>query len=233
MRVAILISGRLKCYEKCLIPLLKNANYTIDLFCSINDNERSYYDDARQRLNPWLVEMYVKKYEFPENFYNTFIAASGDGSRPINQMSCFFNDRKAFELATSYADENGFEYDAYMKYRADIQTSSLPDVVTSDEFEIYSVVPWCNYHVPLLDREIPSYLDGEIVGWVSDAIVFGNRKSMEAYTETHNFCVEMNELFEGHYPCNFEPSVTQNAYDKGLKINYFNKPYSLNSERRQ
>lgn len=35
MKVAVLITGRLKCYENRLISLLENSNYDIDLFCSI------------------------------------------------------------------------------------------------------------------------------------------------------------------------------------------------------
>ena len=132
-------------------------------------------------------------------------------------------------MATKYADDNGFEYDAYMKYRADIITSSLPLVDKSDEYKINSVVPWCNYTAPLVTREPLGY--GELVPWVSDAIVYGNRMSMRAYTETYNFCMEMLELFEGKYPCNFEPSVTQNAYDKMLSIKYFNNSYTIDQAR--
>jgi len=231
MRVAVLISGRLRCYERCLIPLLQKANYDIDLFCSINDEDGPYYEEARKNLEPWLKGLYINKYTFPERFDELYIAPPPAHTKPIGQMSMFFNDRNAFDMAVSYAEENNFEYDSYMKYRADVQTSALPDVVKSSEFEIYSVIPWCNYTVPLLVRETPSYLDGDLVDWVSDAIVFGNRKSMEAYTDTHNFCLEMTELFRGEYPCNFEPSVTQNAYDKELKINYFNRPYTLDPSR--
>ena len=43
--------------------------------------------------------------------------------------------------------------------------------------------------------------------------------------------VEMNELWNGLYPIAFEPSVTQNAYDKGVEIEYFHaifsRPWSL------
>ena len=48
MKVAVFISGRLKCYESCLIPILQRTSYDVDLFCSINDVESSYYDTARK-----------------------------------------------------------------------------------------------------------------------------------------------------------------------------------------
>ena len=58
MRVAVLISGRLRCYERCLIPLLQKANYDIDLFCSINDEDGPYYEEARKKFRT-LVERTV------------------------------------------------------------------------------------------------------------------------------------------------------------------------------
>lgn len=233
MRIALLISGRIKCYESCLLPLLQNAKYNVDLFASINDVECEYYDSVRKNLSPWLKGLYVSPYSFPQRFMEIFINMNTNSPepKPYNPMSMFFNDRKAFDMATEYSDENMFEYDAYLKYRSDIITSSLPNVKKSEEYEIFSVVPWCNYTVPVLTRNPLGY--GELVSWVSDATVYGNRESMRAYTDTHNFCMEMVELFDGRYQCSFEPSVTQNAYDKQLTINYFQQPYILDSSRHQ
>ena len=233
MRIAILISGRLKCYQSCLLPLLKSANYHIDLFCSINDIESEYYEIARKNLSPWLKSLYVHPYSFPDRFEKIFVNINTNlpEPKPYNPMSMFFNDRNAFDMATKYADSNGFEYDAYMKYRSDIITSSLPEINTTDSYKIFSVVPWCNSTSPVVTRDPLGY--GIDVPWVSDAIVYGNRNSMQVYTETYNFCMEMLELFEGRYPCNFEPSVTQNTYDKFLIVEYFNKPYTIDPSRHQ
>ena len=93
------------------------------------------------------------------------------------------------------------------------------------------MVPWCNSTSPVVTRDPLGY--GIDVPWVSDAIAYGNRNSMQVYTETYNFCMEMLELFEGRYPCNFEPSVTQNTYDKFLRVEYFNKPYTIDPSRHQ
>ena len=233
MRVALLISGRLKCYQSCLLPLLKKAQYEIDVFCSINDIESEYYQTAKRNLSPWLKGLYVQPYSFPKRFSEIFVNINTNlpEPKPFNPMSMFYNDRKAFEMATEYADANGFEYDAYMKYRSDIITSSLPKISNSGNHKIFSVVPWCNHTAPIVTRDPIGY--GKVVPWVSDAIVYGNRKSMKSYTETHNFCMEMLELFDGKYPCNFEPSVTQNAYDKKLEIEYFNSPYTIDPSRHQ
>lgn len=233
MRIAILISGRLKCYQSCLLPLLESVNYDVDLFCSINDIESEYYEIARKNLSPWLKSLYVYPYSFPDRFEQIFVNINTNlpEPKPYNPMSMFFNDRNAFDMATKYADSNEFEYDAYMKYRSDIITSSLPEINTTDSYKIFSVVPWCNYTAPVVTRDPLGY--GIDVPWVSDAIVYGNRNSMQAYTETHNFCMEMLELFGGRYPCNFEPSVTQNTYDKFLRVEYFNKPYTIDPSRHQ
>lgn len=233
MRVAILISGRLKCYQSCLLPLLENVKYDVDLFCSINDIESQYYETVRNNLHFWLKDLYVHPYTFPKRFEEIFVNINTDlpEPKPYNPMSMFFNDRNAFDMATKYADSNGFEYDAYMKYRSDIITSSLPEINITDSYKIFSVVPWCNYTAPVVIRDPLGY--GVNVPWISDAVVYGNRNSMRAYTETYNFCMEMLELFEGRYPCNFEPSVTQNAYDKFLRVEYFDKPYTIDPSRHQ
>jgi len=233
MRLAVLISGRLKCYQSCLIPLLEGTSYNVDLFCSVNDIESEYYNIARKNLSPWLKGLYIEPFSFPKRFNEIFVNINTNlpEPKPYNPMSMFFNDRNAFDMATKYADSNGFEYDTYMKYRSDIITSSLPAVDLSEEYEIKSVVPWCNHTAPLVTRDPVGY--GQVVPWVSDAIVYGNRNSMKAYTETYNFCMEMLELFGGRYPCNFEPSVTQNAYDKMLSIKYFNNPYTIDPARHQ
>lgn len=233
MKVALLISGRLKCYETCLLPLLQGSSYKIDLFVSVNDKESSYYEQAKINLSSWLRGLYVKPYCFPDKFNEIFVNVNTNlpEPKPYNPMSMFFNDRKAFNMAVEYADTNEFEYDAYMKYRSDIITSSFPEIKKSNNFEIFSVVPWCNHTAPLVVRDPIGY--GNLVPWVSDAIVYGNRNSMRAYTDTYNFCLEMLELFDGRYPCNFEPSVTQNSYDKNLSIQYFNNPYTIDPSRHQ
>jgi hypothetical protein len=50
----MLLSGRIKCYETCLLPLLQGSLYDIDVFASVNDVESKYYDDSRKNLFPWV-----------------------------------------------------------------------------------------------------------------------------------------------------------------------------------
>jgi len=244
MRVAVLISGRLKCYERCLIPLLESSDYDIDLFISINAKRDDYHNQALNNLSKWLKGEYIFPYVIPYHYKDIFINMNSGTNEPLpyNQLSMFFNDRKCFELATEYADNNKFEYDAYMKYRSDIITDELPDIKTKNDYKIFSVVPWNNSYSSVIDRSKPTIYnsvgDWKLpktvnVPWVSDAIVYGNRMSMDAYTQTYNYCLEMNQLWNGLYPVAFEPSVTQNVYDRGLEVEYFSAPYTIDPLRHQ
>lgn len=242
MRVAILISGRLKCYETRLIPLLKNSDYEVDLFISINAERDQYHNEALNNLSKWIRGEYICPYIVPKEYENKFINLNTGVNSPLpyNQLSMFFNDRKSFEIATQYADINQFEYDSYMKYRSDIIVDKLPDIKVSEEYKIFSVIPWNNHYCPVIDRSKPTIYNSpgnwnlpETIDapWVSDAIVYGNRNSMDAYTQTYSYCLEMNELWGGLYPVAFEPSVTQNVYDKGLGVEYFYQSYTIDPSR--
>jgi hypothetical protein len=234
MRIAMLLSGRIKCYETCLLPLLQGSLYDIDVFASVNDVESKYYDDARKNLFPWVKKLYVSPYSFPERFNEIFVNVHTNTSepKPYNPLSMFFNQRKAFNFAIEYADSNEFEYDSYLIFRADIETQSLPSIQVTDEYKLFSAVPCCNHTAPRVSRKPVGYTD-EYLPWICTDIAYGNRKVIETYTETYNFCMEMMELFEGRYPCNFEPSLLQNVYDKNMPVEFFHHPHILSSSRHQ
>ena len=153
----------------------------------------------------------------------------------------FYNDRNAFDMAVKYADENEFEYDAYMKFRSDIISDDFPQIIKTDEYKIFSVIPLCQYVCPIVNRELKilEHINGDgspvmdkCVPWISDAIAYGNRKSMNTYCDTYNFVMEINNDWGGNYPINFEPCVTQNIYDKKMSFEYFNHRYALDRNRR-
>ena len=76
-------------------------------------------------------------------------------------------------MATKYADENGFEYDAYLKYRSDLIADDMPDIQKTVERKVFSVVPSCDFTEPLVNRETKTL--GPEVPIVSDAVAYGNR----------------------------------------------------------
>jgi hypothetical protein len=245
MKIAILISGRSARYDVCLLNILNNTSYDVDVFMSINDNECEYYEVMRQKLSKWLKDVCIKPYNVPDDFENyspnTLRQRVGDRLVPLHNLSMFYNDRNAFDMAAKYADENEFEYDAYMKFRSDIISDNFPQIIKTDEYKIFSVVPLCQYVCPLVNRELKilEHINGDgspvmdkCVPWISDAIAYGNRKSMNTYCDTYNFVMEINNDWGGNYPINFEPCVTQNIYDKKMSFEYFNHPYALDRNRR-
>jgi hypothetical protein len=237
MRVAVLISGRAARYEVCLYNILQKKKYDYDLFISVNDDPCEYYDIMGEKLSPWIRGLEVSPYTVPENFKNdhpSSIKQLVNGKFvPLNVLSMFYNDKKAFNMATAYADENKFEYDAYVKYRSDIMVNDFPEIIKSDEYKIYSAVPSCDFKAPIVSREDNRYM--ELVPIVCDAVAYGNRKSMEAYCDTYNYVLEINNLWRNvsnDYILNFEPCLTQNVYDKKVPVERFNYPYKLDGNRR-
>ena len=233
MRIAVLISGRAARYEVCLYNILQKRTYDYDLFISVNDKPGKYYSSMAHKLSPWIKGLEVSPYTVPEDFENDnpkSIKQLVNGKFvPLNVMSMFYNDKKAFNMATSYADENEFEYDAYVKYRSDIMVDDFPTIIKSDEYKIYSAIPPCDFEVPIVNREVNRYT--ELVPIVCDAVAYGNRRSMEAYCDTYNYVLEMNNLMT-EYLLNFEPCLTQNVYDKRVPVERFNYPYKLDGNRR-
>ena len=234
MRVAILISGRSARYEVCLLPILLKKKYKFDLFLSINDTNCAYYENMKKILQPWLKELYVSPYYLPdgfENYHPRSLRQLINGKFvPHNTMSMFYNDMNSFNMATKYADKNGFEYDAYLKYRSDLITSDFPDIQKTSEVKIFSTVPSCDFKECLVNRETKTL--GRSVDIISDAVAYGNRKSMSYYCDTYNFVLEINNDWQGNFPINFEQCVTQQIYDKGIPVERFNYDYKLDGNRR-
>ena len=234
MRVAVLISGRASRYEVCLKHLLEKNKYEYDLFFSVNDEPCKYYDVMEKNLQPWLKGLQIKPFSVPEDFENhhpgTLRQNVDSKFVPLNVMSMFYNDMNAFNMATKYADDNGFEYDAYLKYRSDLIVDDMPHIVKSSDYKIFSTVPLCDFTAPLVDRNTISL--GTHVPIVSDAIAYGNRESMRVYCETYEFILEMNSLWEKKYQLHFETCLTQNVYDKNIPVERFSYSYKLDGNRR-
>lgn len=234
MRVAVLISGRAARYEVCLKRLLEKNKHEYDLFISVNDEPCKYYDVMKESLQPWLKGLEIKPFSLLDDFENhhpVTVRQSVNGKFvPQNVMSMFYNDMNAFNMATKYADDNGFEYDAYLKYRSDIIADDMPNIVKSSDYKIFSTVPSCDFTVPLIDRNTISL--GTLVPLVSDAIAYGNRESMNAYCKTYEFILEMNLLWEKKYQIHFETCLTQNVYDKNISVERFSYSYEIDGNRR-
>ena len=234
MKVALLISGRSSRYEVCLLPILENTNVNVDIFMSINDDPCPYYDLMQKRLSKWLKSIHFQKYQFPENFKNIHPHtpdqkpnSSREGKFPINVMSMFYNDKKSYNMASSYGD-----YDIYLKYRSDILSDSLPSFITTAEYKLFSAIPncWHSDGSPVYNRKNNSF--EHRIPWVCDAIAYGNKESMKSYCSTYDFINEVNQIRNGDYQISYEPCLTQNVYDKNLPVEYFKYSYLLDKNRR-
>lgn len=228
MRIALLISGRATSYEKCLLPILEQEDeIVVDLFMAINNTECEYFEVMRGRLKKWLVYCDVKEFEYPketvwENTLTDKYQKVGDKFIPYNALSMFYHDNKAFKEATKYADENGFEYDYYMKYRSDINDSKLPRINNMEDDIVYCAKPLYVFKSRGIHKQ----------DWVSDAIAFGRRGPMSVYCNTYDFVINKNKELNNKYYIAYEDSLTDCLLENGVNYKYENIPYALDYNRR-
>lgn len=234
MNVAIFISGRLNSYEEKLLKLLKNSNYNIHLYLSINDIQSNFYLKALNKLSNYVIDVNFEIFEIPMSFSEKFINKDTNDRLPLpyNQLSMFYNDAKCLSMIEAYQKRNNYFYDLIMKFRSDILpfSNNFPQLKAPEENFLYSVIPPTTEQMYLLNNKKNNFVNKKIP-WISDAIIYGNFLSMKKYTNTYKFCLLLNDNFNGRYPCDFEPSVTLNAYYQNLEIEYFNYNYKLSEFR--
>lgn len=236
VKIAMIISGRIARYDVCLLKTLLDTPYhDIDLFISINDenSEAIYYDIMKLKLQPYLKDYKIHKYNVPIDIFDLIKDKPDIRSHtieinnffiPYNQLSMFYNDNIAFKLAYEYADKNKFEYDIYMKYRSDIGNITIPKIIPlqNNDIHLHNVIPKCNF--------ISGGLYKKAI--VSDAIAWGNRKTMNIYFNTYNYAIEKLKLTNGNYYIAFECTLTDNIYENKLEHSYYKINYNLDRNRR-
>ena len=231
MKIALLISGRETRYEACLLPMLEKTEHNIDLFISINDEECEYYEIMKSKLAKWLKGIYIKPYNFPDNFKCTYrddfryiYQLINDIYLPKNILSSFFNDNNAFNMAIKYADDNYFEYDYYVKFRADIIADSLPIFEKPDHeiYKIFNVEHFCKFYT---FGKYSKLAISTICDW-------GNRKSMNIYCNTYRYALEQNILHNFDYIFHFESNIIDNLFDNNIELEYRSYKYSLDKNRK-
>lgn len=227
----MLLSGRVTRYEVCLLPILEKSNLDIDLFISINGENCEYYEIMKIKLSKWLKGVNIHPYIIPEDFHANFI----DDHRhcfqlinnkwvPRNQLSMYYNDNLAFNMALEYSNKNNFEYDIFMRFRADLFNTDLPDLNNFDKNNdiLYSINPQC-------------YFTGfgiYNVGIISSDWVWGNKNVMSVYCNTYNYVLDKCRILNGNYIVHYESNHTDNIYENKVKIEYVNIRYNIDKHRK-
>lgn len=142
--------------------------------------------------------------------------------KPLFQMSMYFNDMNAYNMAIKHSVNNNFEYDCVMKYRADMINTTMPDLLNKNNNILYSVQPLCWVVTQGIYKTL----------CVSDAWCWGSPTIMKQYCDTYNFVLDILKKQNGDYYIAYEDCVTDNCYDKKMKIVFVKIDYGLDANRR-
>jgi hypothetical protein len=239
MRVAVLLSGRVKSYESFL-RVLENAckKHEIDVFISVNDTYSEFYETLKQRFGSFLKGLECTPYKLPEDWHYTHAGAK---TLPyINAMSCFYNDENVFRMACEYADKNKILYDVYLRTRSDI------DVATNDfpEFDsrvseglLFCVRPLWDPKLWFQDTDPTSATGcyGKTIHSEKLAtadVGYGNRDAMSIYCGTYRNILKRVKEENGNYIVWFEPCLTIHLEESGYPWEFFTYTYEYSSNRR-
>lgn len=239
MKIAIILSGRIVHYDKCLIPLLeeysKNIDISIDIFASINDTDnKKYYNIFREKLKKYLKGIYIKEYKIPEFIKNNHIHEYNydgierrkknpeDIERIINNsLSMFYNDNNAFKMSIEYSKKYNFDYDLFFKFRADIYNTKFP------KFEINNILNCVKPKSYFKTHGICKKM------CISDCYAWGNKNIMSIYFNTYNYLIKKFNELNGDYWIAYEDTLTDNIYDNKINVKYYNIHYKVIQKSKQ
>jgi hypothetical protein len=154
-------------------------------------------------------------------------------------MSCFYNDKKAFEMACKYADENKFEYDVSIRTRCDIYVESkkLPVFDNKVKEDILFCVRTAGN--PRLWYLHENFNKTEWIGNIKyhdhlafSDIAYGTRKAISIWCSVYDYVLAMNEKHNGNYSIWFENSITNCILDSGYPWEFFVYEYIYIEGRR-
>jgi len=263
MRIAILLAGRITRYKERLIPLLEkynneNPNDIIDVFMSINDDYIVYYDyyeELKNNINikKWLKDIHIEKYKIPDNFNNigtkTHFTNANRGSYAdtmlYNSLSCYYNDANVFRMATEYADKNNFDYDIYLRTRAEVVSDRLPIFIQEkSENVLFCAIPIVNFKLYITDNPNGAFIKNKYHCYgpvkfhnkdIIAEIAYGNREAMKIYCSTYDYVLEQNKKTNGElFICNettLTISILENLETSKCNYQFFKYVYFLDPLR--
>ena len=233
MKLAVLLSGRIKQYEQFLHLLQRTGNkYEIHVFISVNDIYSDFYEKVQKLFGNYLKGFHCNEYIVPENFTNKWFNIPATYST----LSCLYNDKYSFNMATKFADDNNFSYDVYLRFRSDIIATNFPDFHTYDIDSniIFSVVPFCKFVLLITDNPDGEVKDGTYYRYgdikhngkkVTGDIAFGNRIAISTYCSCYDYVLKKNEENNGIYVIWFEFSTTTFLEDSDNEWRFFDYDY--------
>jgi len=254
MRLAILLSGRINPYKEFLNLLKKVENkYDINVFISVNDVYSEFYKNVEKDFGNYLKGLHCEEYNVPENFMNIYYSKIEGYSHYLLSefekdtvayrcLSCYYNDKYCFNMATKYADNNNFEYDIYLRFRSDIIVDNLTNFNISkiNENILFCVIPFYkftltpteNINGEQINNAFYYYGDMKHYGkYVTSDIAYGNRKTMSIYCSCYDYVLKKNIENKGNYYIHFEYSMTTFLEDSGIIWKFFYYDYIYDRNR--
>lgn len=223
-RIAMIISGRVKCFELDLLPQICNyyndvsTNDTyIDIFASTNYDKHDLEILSFSR-HVFPTRLCAQKYDC-DTKYLTFENRRPeykDGRYSIaNAMSHFFNNKNAFHMIEEYEKENDIKFNTVFIYRTDICNPEMPDLTISlKPYNIY--YPCANIYNP---------------EWTNMEIVIGDNETMKLYCDLYD---SIDQYIANENVClHPETLVSYHINKKGIMRNIFNYVYSLDPRRKK
>ena len=248
MKICILLSGRVHHYSN-LLKVIKKSSDNIHVFISVNDTYKPFYDKLRANFSNYLKGLHCEQYKMPQYFfhqnaYNYNLAKHCNEDKTKYVLSCYYNDKNAFQMATAYADANGFEYDIYLRFRSDLEVDELPifDMRYKDGI-LFSVKPvHSNFILAVTDNPDLQFSFNDGRGYcignlrnhnkpVTSDISYGIRKAMSIYCSCYEYILTKNIEYKGNYFIWYEHSITMCLNDSGYPWELFDYNYTYVANR--
>tara|TARA_Y200000002_G_scaffold182699_1_gene150745 strand:+ start:12321 stop:13226 length:906 start_codon:yes stop_codon:yes gene_type:complete len=222
INLAIFISGRLNNYNTCLLPILQHLRkqnlYNMKVFLSINANSKE--QNVINDLDDMIGYYYAEPFFYQEDWIKNRLKHNRKYMGSYNQLSCFYNDLNNFKQIEKYEIDNNIKFDVICKMRSDIIFYNINQVVFHKDVPNKLILNNIN-----LESTISAY--GLSPPFISDAICFGNKKSMELYCNTYNYIKERDIEYNGLYNHTFEPYLNESLYNfpiYGVPLYRINNP---------
>lgn len=163
------------------------VDFKIKVFFSINtfslakdENIHTIINNLKQLLGDKFGDIYYEDYKLPYDWVQSKLQ-NGSNAFIYNQMSCFYNDKQNLKLIEEYQIKHNINFDIISKLRTDMY--SAPIYLKWDNPDELIIRTTCTRlrfwgHLPRFSN-FPYQM-------ISDAIAYGNIKSMRIYCKTYD-----------------------------------------------